>query len=165
MIIDETTENNAVKATGIIDVTNNNLTFKVLSEEPPGSFKYRTEENIFLYFGEKFAEQAFSRLSPHIQIYCPNKKCKLNYYLSGDIIRCQRNYANSAWQVKPFLLFQETFSTETLWVQNDWIHLHTNIYPLHGSPHAEPIKVPLMDFKTIEKQKLLTRVKTLVTFS
>lgn len=170
-IINETTEKSAIKAVGTIDISNNNLLFKAEASEHDKILLIEDESrrDLLLYTEETFAKQAFENLSPHIEIYCSNKKCKFNYYLSGDIVRCSATLGKLSdvikWKIKPFLLYQETFATETLWVQNDWIHLYTNIYPLHGSSHADPIKVPLMDFKMIDKQKLLNRIKTLVVFT
>jgi hypothetical protein len=162
--VNHTTDNMDVKATGTIDITDNSLVLNGTTSEHDRILLIEDEgrRHLFLYGERYFAQQAFESLSPHIELSCSNKKCKFNYYLSGDIIQCHLDPLG--WRVKPFLLFQETFSTETLWVQNNWIYNETYIYPL-DKHNAEPLKVPLMDFEAMDKQKLLTRIATLVVFS
>jgi F0F1-type ATP synthase epsilon subunit len=66
-IIDQTTENSAIKAKGIIDVTNNNLTLIAKSPEHDQLLQIQDDHrrDLFLHGEQFFAQQAFESLSPH----------------------------------------------------------------------------------------------------
>lgn len=164
--IDRTTDSGSLQATGVIDILTNDVSITASTDMDLSEIADRARRELYEFGEQHFAALAFNQMSPHIELYCPNKKCKLQYTLSSDIIVCRRDHSERKWTIDPFILFQETFATSTLWVQNDYFYNRTNIYPLENSNFAtEPIKVPLMDFNSMDKDKLLTRVKTLVVFS
>lgn len=160
--IDKVTRSNTVKAKGEIDITSNEMIIdpfsrNKISEKDP-------QYHLFKYTEEYLAQYTFEEQAPHITIYCPSKKCKFQYNLDSDVIKCARDPKKENWYIKPFLLFQETFILNNLWIQNDWIHSQTNIFSISIS-NSEPIKNPLLDFKSIDKDKLINRIKMLVIFS
>lgn len=162
--IDKVTSNDVIKASGEIDIVSNKMIIDPFSRMDKSELD-PSRQHLFNYAEEYFARQAFEEQAPHIEIYCPNKKCKLQYSLHGDIMKSDRDHQLDAWHVRPFLLFQETFVVDGLFVQNDWIHNQTNIYASNANFNAEPIKNALIDFKSMSKNKLFNRIKTLVTFS
>jgi hypothetical protein len=151
-LINHTTETIDVKAQGVIDIVTNKLVLTV----PPDSNTPSIDQQV--------ARQAFIELKPHIELRCYNKKCKNRYTLSSYILDAQKIPGIVAWQIAPVKLFLETFNTNRLIVQNDWIKKDTNIYSIINE-ESDPIKVPFMDFEAMGKDKLLTRISTLVTFS
>jgi hypothetical protein len=151
-VVKHTTETYDIRANGVIDIVTNKLVLTV----PPDSETPSIDQQV--------AKQAFVELKPHIELRCPNKKCKHRYTLSSYILDAQKIPGVVAWQISPIKLFLETFNTNKLVVQNDWIKKDTNIYSMINE-ETEPIKVPFMDFEAMGKDKLLTRVQTIVTFS
>ena len=103
---------------------------------------------------------AFIDLSPYISLNCNNPFCKMSYYAASNILNIDR-VKNI---VRPVMFNWEAFNYKKFWVQNDWIHMKTLIYST-SHQEAPPIKYPLIDFRDFEKEKLFTRIKTLVTFS
>lgn len=150
--IRHTTQSYDVKAQCVIDTVTN----KLVITPPPDSIVPMIDQEV--------ARKAFLELKPHIELHCPNQKCKNRYTLSSYILDAQRIPGIVAWQIPPLKLFLESFKTNKLVVQNDWIKRDTNIYSIQNED-ADPIKVPFMDFEAMGKDKLLTRVQTLVTFS
>jgi len=148
--INHTTQNYDVQADVVIDAVNNKLILTL----PEGSL---TEE-----LDQYVAIQAFDDLRPHIELSCINKFCKNQYYLSTSIFRIG-NIFNNKWIISPPKLFLESFRTNSLLVQNDWLREETNIYFI-ANEDAEPIKVSLMDFEEMGSEKLLTRIQTYVVF-
>jgi len=62
------------------------------------------------------------------------------------------------------MLYMECFNMDNLWVQNDWISNHTYIYS-ENNVDAEPLKIPFINFESMDSCKLVSRIKTIVTFS
>lgn len=149
--IKHTTQSYDVRALCVIDIVTNKMVLTVPDSETPS-------------IDQQVAKQAFTELKPHIELHCPNQKCKNRYTLSSYILDAQKIPGAAAWQIPPLKLFLESFKTSKLVVQNDWIKRDTNIYSI-ANEDAEPIKVPFMDFEAMGKTKLLNRVQTLVTFS
>lgn len=102
----------------------------------------------------------FISLSPYVSLNCENTKCKMNYYAASDILKIDsENHV-----IKPVTFNWEAFNYKKFWVQNDWVNMKTLIHSINNQ-ESEPIKNPLIDFREYDKEKLLTRIKTLVTFS
>ena len=151
--IKHTTQSYDIKADGVIDIRTNAMVFTLpVDADMP-------------FLDQHVAKQAFVDLKPHIELSCPNSKCKNEYSLSSHFLTAVRLQKVNAWMISPPIrLFLETFRAGNLVVQNDWIVERTNIYS-RLNEDADPIKVPFMDFEAMGKTKLLTRVQTLVTFS
>jgi hypothetical protein len=150
--IKHTTTTYDVSADGVIDIESNVLIFFLSTEADTPNLD------------QHVAKQAFDDLKPHVDLYCPNKKCKHHYHLSSYIFEIKRHPNLNVWIISPLKLFLESFKAGNLNVQNDWRKEETNIYSLINED-AEPIKFPIIDFEEMGKDKLLTRIQTLVTFS
>lgn len=154
--IKHTTESYDVRAEGVIDISTNALVL-ILPDDVP--FDYDTPS-----LDQHVIKQALDDLRPHVELYCPNKKCKYHYHLSSYIFDIKKHPQVNSWIIGPLKLFLESFKTGHLNVQNDWRRGETNIYSLTNED-AEPITYPIIDFEEMGKDKLLTRIQTLVTFS
>lgn len=150
--INHTTQSYDIKANGMIDIVSNRLVLTVPPDSPTPSID------------QQVARQAFVDLKPHFELHCPNKRCKNRYSLTSYMLDIEKIPGFIAWSISPLKLFLESFRTNRYVVQNDWIKEDTNIYILNNED-ADPIKTPFMDFEAMGKDKLLTRISTLVTFS
>lgn len=150
--IKHTTESYDISADGVIDIQNNVLFF------------FMPEEADTPNLDQHVARQAFDDLKPYVDLFCPNKKCKYQYHISSYILDVKRHATLNAWNIGPIKLFLEGFHSGNLNVQNDWRKEETNIYSLLNED-AEPIKVPIIDFEEMGKERLLTRISTIVTFT
>lgn len=151
--IKHTTESYDISAIGTVDIRTNTLVFTL------------PQNSDMPFLDQHVARQAFIDLKPYIDLHCTNKKCKQNYSLASYYIHeINKLSGSSAWSIGSLKLFLESFVTNKLVVQNDWFKENTSIYSLINED-ADPIKTPFMDFEAMGKDKLLTRVQTLVTFS
>jgi hypothetical protein len=112
-----------------------------------------------------FAEQAFDSFLPHIELYCPNKKCKYEYYLSSMPFA----FSKDLQKIYPRRLFplkmgMEAFHTKTLFIENDWTREELYIYSLDNE-NAKPIKSHMIDFTLSKPEQILNRVSMLVNFN
>jgi hypothetical protein len=149
--ISRTSPSYTVEAVGTLDIHNNKLFFDMKGLE----YQTLTTDNMV-------AKETFIDLRPHIQLYCPKRKCPYQYTVASNIFRAGQ--IEGGWLVFPFKLYYESFVSGKLWVQNDYVSSRTNIFSIMNE-EAEPIVVPLLDFNAMGKDKLLTRIKTLVVFS
>lgn len=124
-----------------------------------------SDDNVFdtNYFW--LIESTFENLGPHMELYCPKKKC-MKYCLVSNTFKadCKEKPPGLLYKIKPVYLFYESFSTPNLWIQNEWSHARTNIYS-KSNLDIEPLRTKLLDIEALGAEKVLTRVKTLVTFS
>lgn len=112
-----------------------------------------------------FVKNIFEGFGPHIELYCNNKECKRKYYIASDVFKCEPMIPESnQFKLSRPQLYMESFSVNKFWVQNDWLFNSTNIY-VRDNPDLGPIRVKLMDLESMDEEKLLTRIRTLVTFS
>jgi hypothetical protein len=153
-LIRHTTPSLDIRADAVIDVSANILVLKLYDD----SITERLDEYV--------AKQALDDMKPYIELYCPSKSCKNEYYISSYNLKINNSKATKGvcWIIEPLTLFLESFKTHSVLVQNDWIRQETNIYSI-AHEDAKPIKVPFMDFEAMGKDKLLTRISTYVTFS
>lgn len=150
--IKHTTETYSIEARGTIDITTNVLTFdNSRSTETPNA-------------DQLLAWQAFQDLKPHVELYCPNRECKVKYNLCSDVLVTRQKAYAIGWKMAPLKLYLECFKTNKLNVQNDCFQNMTFIYSITNED-ADPISVPMLDFEKMGKDKLLTRVQTLVVWS
>lgn len=114
---------------------------------------------------EYVVKQNLDNVKPYIELVCDNKECGMGYHLCSEAFKFTKvPGVKATWSISPFKLFLESFKTQTLIVQNDWIEKITRIYTLKNE-EADPIKCPLVDFEGMDKDRLLNRVQLLVTFS
>jgi hypothetical protein len=152
--IKHTTESYQIEADATIDIITNALQFKLIS--PIDLEQYALDYMV--------AKTAFENLKPHIELYCPNKKCKLKYHICSNIFAMYAGDKVGTFIIKPLSLYMESFVVDKLWVQNDWTNNSTNIYSIDKA-NADPIRTSFIDLESMSKEKILTRIKTLVTFS
>jgi hypothetical protein len=151
-VINHTTDSYSVEVDAVVEARSNIVLLTCKPTDTPSVDEY-------------IAIQVFDGLRPHIDMYCANKSCKMKYHLSSDYFKLVKvSNVKSAWEIKPISLFLEGFQTKTLFIQNDYSHSFTYIYSLKNE-NADPIKTSLIDFSSMDKEKLLNRIQLLVTFS
>lgn len=151
--IEHTTPSFKINAGVFIDVSNNTLIFDNFTNGELPSID------------EHVVKQTFEDYRPHVELYCPSKKCGLNYHLAGQPLRLKKVHPVAGmWTIQPFALYVEGVRVKNYVVHNDWHNKRTSIYS-RNNEEARPIQVPLVDFTTMDKQKLITRIQTIVTFS
>ena len=106
----------------------------------------------------------FEDMKPHIELYCPSKTCKMKYALQSDWFRCNRHMNDASYYIRSFRLYIESFVVDNLLIHNDWLDQETLIYSKNNT-RIDPIKTDILDLESMSKEKVITRIKTLVTFS
>lgn len=102
---------------------------------------------------------------PCVEIYCASRSCKSKYHLLSEPLRMIKvTKVSRAYRILPFKLFLEGFRVKNFMVSNIQTDKETFIHSLRNED-AEPLKVPRMDFEAMPKERLFTRIQTLVTFS
>lgn len=151
--IKHTTPSFEVKSDVFISTTNNALIFENFTNgEMPA-------------IDDNLAKQVFEDYGPHFELYCPSKKCGLGYYIASWPIKLKKVHpVVGMWYIEPFAVFTENVKVGNYVVANNWESKLSNIYS-RKNIDAKPIVVPMVDFSTMNKEKLITRIKTLVTFS
>jgi len=151
--IEHTTPSFKINADVFIDATKNVLIFdNYTNGELPA-------------IDDHVIKQTFEDYRPYMELYCPSKKCGLNYHLCGHYIKLKKVHpVQGMWSVQPFKLLLEGVRVKNYVIHNDWHGQKTRIYSRNNSD-AKPIEIALVDFTTMDKQKLITRIQTIVTFS
>lgn len=151
--IEHTTPSFKINANVFIDTSTNTLIFDNFTNgELPSIDEY-------------VVKQTFEDYRPHVELYCPSKKCGLNYHLVGQSIRLVKVHPVAGmWTIQPFGLSIEGARVKNYVIHNDWYNKKSLIYS-RNNEEAKPIQVALVDFTTMDKQKLITRIQTIVTFS
>lgn len=112
---------------------------------------------------------ALEGLSPHLELQCLNKKCKMNYYLcSSDInlvISFDTEEPNLHYTINPVRLEWECFNVSKFWVKNDYAHKTTDIYSTVDDFDHKPIMMPMLDFQSMDSDKIANKILTMVNFS
>ena len=153
--IKHTTASFEVKADVFIFIQNNTLIFDNFN-----NFNSQTPS-----VDERLVKQVFEDYGPHFELYCPSKKCGLGYFLAGWPLKIKKNHpVEGMWYIEPFSMFTENVRVGSYVVANNWETKLSSIYS-RKNIDAKPIVVPMVDFSTMNKEKLITRIKTLVTFS
>lgn len=110
-------------------------------------------------------KKAFEEHSPLVELYCASRSCKSKYHLlSEPLTMIKVAKVTKAYQVLPFKLFLEGFRVKSLMVSNIQTDAKTSIHSLKNED-ADPLRVDKIDFESMSKEKLFTRIQTLVTFS
>ncbi len=157
-VFTDTTTSHDIRVLICIDMANNRMKISPLPHDT--------------VFDSKFSWliiSTFENLGPHMELYCSKKNCKMKYCLFSTFFKCSADITDitsdeRVYKIKPFELLMESFSTPRLWVQNDWVGNQTSIYS-NSNLTADPIKTEMLDIEALGKEKVLTRIKTLVTFS
>lgn len=139
---------------GKINIKTNLLTFDI-----PCNITNLENELLFL-------KNYFSKLYPHLEIYCPNKKCscKYSYYLCSDTFKFDTKIYNNSFVINKISLFMESFRYNNFWIQNNFFNKKTNIF-MKNNPDANPVEVDFIDFTNIHKNKFLNKIKSIILFS
>lgn len=151
--IEHTTPSFKINANVFIDTSTNTLIFDNFTNgELPA-------------IDEHVVKQTFEDYRPHIELYCPSKKCGLSYHLAGQSIRLVKVHPVAGmWTIQPFALSIEGARVKNYVIHNDWHSKKSSIYS-RNNEEAKPIQIDMVDFTTMDKQKLITRIQTIVTFS
>jgi hypothetical protein len=114
---------------------------------------------------EHVVKQTFEEYRPYVELYCPSKKCGLNYHVQGYWFKLRKVHpAAGHWLIEPFALHLEGVRVKNYVVHNYSQNKETYIYS-RNNEDAQPLLIPMVDFSTMSKDKLITRIQTLVTFS
>jgi len=114
---------------------------------------------------EHLVKQTFEDYRPYIELYCPSKKCGLSYHMQGYWFKLKKIHSVAGhWQIEPFGLHLEGVRIKNYVVHNYTYEKNTFIYS-RNNEDAQPLQVPMVDFSAMSKDKLITRIQTLVTFS
>ena len=147
------TQDYTLEATGLSDIKTNALVFILDNETVTPSLDQRV------------VKESFEDLLPTIELYCSNSKCKHKYHICSTPLKC--NYLGSkvdSWIVKPLKIWYEGFVERSHVVHNDYLIGDTLIYS-RNNEDATPITTSMLDWQAMGKEKLLTRIRTLVTFT
>ena len=98
----KTTANFDIKTTGILNIVSNNLQFDVYKSQTP-------------MLDKLVAKNAFEQTYPLIQLYCTNKRCHSDYYISSAVLKIDE------WTIYSPKVHLEGFKTLSSIIQNDWI--------------------------------------------
>jgi hypothetical protein len=102
----------------------------------------------------------------HVELHCRNKKCKTDYYLCSGPFTFDYEHTSFV-KIRPFYLFMEGFAMDKMSIYNDFpskaTFVHKNISSTTYS--TTDLKFPMVDFESLEKEKLFNRIRNLVIFS
>jgi len=145
----------SVKADGYINIINNIVSFYNINFDT--DYDYNEDEAI------KFA---FYSLNPHIELSCVNKKCKYNYFISSTTFGSTEliNKSNDEkWKVPNIYLSQEAFNLDKFFVMNTSGN-KTYVYSTRNVEQI-PLEINKIDFSSLKKEILFTKIRTSVSFS
>ena len=109
-------------------------------------------------------QDIFSDLSPHIEILCKHPYCrrKYNYYISSEVLPSR--VEDNEIIISPFLLYMQSFTFKKFWIQNNWISKELCIYHREQIDVA-PLRYKVISFENMSSEKIINKIKTLVSFS
>lgn len=109
--------------------------------------------------------RVFEELKPTLELYCGSKSCKTKYHLTTHPLKMIKvSKVSRVWQILSPKIFMESFRVRRLNVLNIWPDKETWIYNMKNED-AEPLRLSMIDFESMTKEHLFTRIQTLVTFS
>lgn len=156
--IEHTTSSFTVSADVVVDAVANTLQFNNFTNgELPA-------------IDEFTVKQTFEDYRPYVELYCTNKKCGLMYHIWGQTLKLKKvPSVIGAWSIEPFSLVLEGLKVKhyvvhNMWNHNMWDMDKTYIYTTRN-PDAQPIETPRIDFSSMDKTKLFTRIQMIVNFS
>ena len=165
----------------IIKAPLQNYKFEFKIEHTTPSFKINADvfidvaKNVILFdnytngelpaIDEYLVKQTFEDFRPYVELYCSSKTCGLSYHIQGYWFKLKKIYkVKGAWTIEPFGLHLEGVRIKNYVVHNYAHSKETHIYS-RNNEDATPLRVPLVDFSSMDKDKLITRIQTIVTFS
>lgn len=104
----------------------------------------------------------FTAMGLHVELYCPKRVCGLKYYISTDKLELL-NIQDGIGKLKPIKLYMECFNLNKIWIQNNFQQSRTNIFSVNN-PDADPIRMAMLDFRALDKEKLFNKIRTQVNF-
>lgn len=112
------------------------------------------------------AAWVFDKLAAHIESYCPNQKCGLNYHFWSNMFNVINTGDTNFTQylIAPIHLFVECFTTDGFFVQNDLTRNKTNIYSV-SDDKKNPVTMDLISFDMLDKDKISNKIKMITIFS
>lgn len=125
-----------------------------------------TKHNVITLSGQHklYAIRQLSELSPHVELQCLNRKCKMNYYLCSSIFKFREEEIDD-YRVNPIKLEYESFNISKYWVKNDYFNKTTDIFSTLDDYNHKPIIVPMIDIHSMSGDKIKNKILTLITFS
>lgn len=147
-----TTASFDLHAKGRIDTRNNILTFTFKDAVAEG-LEYTPNIN------NSLAMSVFSSMLPYAQLYC---NCKYRYTATSSVFKMKQSEPD--YIIEPLAFFYESFVLSNWWIQNNYWNNKTNIHA-RNKESAPPITCPILNWEEMGREKLLTRIKTLVVFS
>jgi hypothetical protein len=114
---------------------------------------------------EHLVKKAFDEYSPYLELYCPNEKCDLGYSICTHPLAVRKKHpVMGMFYVDPIKVFAESIHFDSYVVVNCWEKDTTKIYS-STNEEAKPIVLPALDFTAMGKERLINRIRILVTFS
>ena len=145
-----------VKSDGYINSSTNTVSF--------GNINFESDSG---YNEDEALKFAFYSLNPHIELSCVNKECKYGYYISSTTFGCSELLVKSSpdemFKISSIGLAQEAFNLDKFFVVNTPGN-KTYIYSTRNIDKA-PLEINKINFDSINKEKLFTKIRTSVSFS
>lgn len=150
-----------LKAEAKVDATKNLLIF-----DKPIQGAYSDQSKSIQMRLCRQAAWVFDKLAAHIESYCPNQKCGLNYHFWSNMFNVintgDSNFTE--YLIAPVYLSTECFTIDGFFVQNDLTRNKTNIYSISGV-EKNPVVADLIPFDTLDKDKISSKIKMITIFS
>jgi len=145
-----------LKADGWVDAANNFLVF-----DKPLSSDYLSPEDVFVS-----AVKIFNDFWLRVQCYCPNRKCDRKYQFNTNTFHIHNISCSPDKKclIPKIYLLGETFVVGQYFVMNNLTTLKTEIYSTENMD-AQPIILDPIDFSHLSAERLLNKIKTIITFS
>lgn len=112
------------------------------------------------------AIESFKKISPHLEAYCSNRQCKAQhkYCISTEVFLIDKYLITNKFKIRPFHVYMESFNVKNLWVQNDLYNQKLNIFN-RDKPEVNPLKFDIINFKELEKDKIINKILMMSIFS
>jgi hypothetical protein len=132
------------------------------------------EDNRFSYYHGGYSNirdgavgDVFTSMKPYVELVCENKECKMGYYLQSEFLWVERD--NS---IRSVGILSEAFVLDQWWISNNYNNLtpytctsiFSRTHKIVGQANP-PVICPRIDFEAISKEKLINKIRTIVTFS
>lgn len=114
---------------------------------------------------EQLLKRTFDAHSPYLELYCPNGTCELDYSICSHPLSFRKKHpVMGMFHVDPIKVFAEVINFDSYVVTNNWDQNTTKIYSSKNE-EAAPIVLPAIDFANMGKERLINRIRIMVTFS
>jgi len=132
-------------------------------------FDYKPDtkgDKVDVAIGEYEVKERFEDLNPLLVSECTSQECGMGYYLCSNALKLPwcLSTVEKIWKIGDFHVLIEGFKTKSSVIQNDMVRGETMIYS--AERETDPLIVfPMIDFKSMNKERLINRIQTIVTFS